>query len=336
MLSNVITGFIVISSLLQVPLPMAMNAGVYPVPTVTSDNAKQTEQVTQKSEDFEWRVLQQMHASEEASAPIKKSQQVDPAIGARAAILIDGKSQHVLWQKNPDAELSIASITKLMTALVWFDHQPVEGLNHIHTFAPEEDQPDGKELNLPNGSQLSTLNLLNGAIVGSNNDMISGLAHTTNLNDEQYVQAMNEKAKAIGMTHATFADTTGLSAGNTATVSDVARLAQVAFWNEKIATPAGQAEHRQETLDGAFKNTIYTTDKLLYDRSLDVIAGKTGYITQAGYCVVVKLRVPAASGGAEDDSVIIVILGAGSDDARFTQAKKLAQWAFTEFDWSNK
>ena len=336
MLSNVITGFIVIASVLQVPLPVAIGESVYPVPTVTSDNVKQTEELTQQSEDFEWRLLQKMHASEEAAAPIKKSQQVDPAIQARAAILIDGKSQHVLWQKNPDAELSIASITKLMTALVWFDHQPAEGLSHIHTFAPEEDQPDGKELNLPNGSQLSTLNLLNGAIVGSNNDMIVGLAHTTNLNDAAYVTAMNEKAKAIGMRNTTFADMTGLSAANTATVSDVARLAQVAFWNDTIATPAGQPTHQQETLDGSFKNTIYTTNKLLYDRSLDVTAGKTGYIPQAGYCVVVKIAVPESAGGGADDSVIVVVLGAGSDDARFTQTKKLSEWAFSEFDWSNK
>ncbi len=336
MLSNVITGFIVIASVLQVPLPIAIGESVYPVPTVTSDNVKQTEQVTQKSEDFEWRVLQQMHASEQAAAPIKKSQQVDPTVQARAAMFIDGKSQHVLWQKNPDAAVPIASITKLMTALVWFDHQPTEKLNHIHTFAPEEDQPDGKELNLPHGAQLSALNLLNGAIVGSNNDMIVGLAHTTSLTDEAYISAMNEKAKAIGMRNTTFADMTGLSAKNTATVYDVARLAQVAFWNANIATPAGQATHRQETLDGSFKNTIYTTNTLLYDRSLDVTAGKTGYIPQAGYCVVVKIAVPESAGGDADDSVIVVILGAGSDDARFTQAKKIAEWAFADYDWSNK
>lgn len=336
MLSNVITGFIVISSLLQVPLPMAMNAGVYPVPTVTSDSAKQIEEVTQQSEDFEWRVLQKMHANQIENPPIKKSQQVDPAIAARAAIILDAKSQHVLWQKNPDAPLPIASITKLMTALVWFDHQPQEGLQHIHTFAPEEDQPDGKELNLPHGAQLSTLNLLNGAIVGSNNDMIVGLAHTTTLNDEAYINEMNEKARAIGMRNTTFADMTGLSAKNTATVSDVARLAQVAFWNEIIATPAGQAQHLQETLDGSFKNTIYTTNQLLYDRSLNVIAGKTGYIPQAGYCLVVKIAVPESAGGGEDDSVIVVILGAESDPGRFTQAKKLANWAFSDYDWSNK
>lgn len=335
MLSHAITGFVIISSLLKVPLPIAIGADVYPVPTVKNASAEQMVATEEKTGDFEWRLLKKLHGEYNVPAPAKKSDSIDPIIQAKAAIIVDGRSQHVLWQKNPDEPLPIASITKLMTTLVWFDHQPLAGLEHIHTVAPEENRPLGKEIDLPLGTKISAQNLLHGSLIASNNDMMVALAHTTAIPDKQYIEFMNKKARALGMNQTTFADMTGLSSANRATIGDVARLARVAFWNKRVEEPAGQATHFQESADGAIRYQVVTTNHLLYEKDLEIIAGKTGYIPAAGYNLVVKVRVPESAGGTQEDYVIVAVLGTASDAARFEQAKRALDWAFQEYQWGN-
>lgn len=317
MLNQFLVSMAVMSQLLGVPLPEAFSVeGSYVVPTTVSNGASH----------FEWRLQPGFEAA--ITPPTRVDVDDGPDIDARAAMIMDVNTQRILWQKNPDAVLPIASITKLMTALIWLDHQPAAGMDHVHTFAPEEDTPGGKELNLGHGRQLRAFDLLRSTIVGSDNDTAMALVATTQLPTLQFVELMNTKARALAMAHTSFDDPTGLSSKNVASVADVALLARAAFQQSEIQTPAQMKEHLQETVDTHELTRVATTNRLLFDPDVSIIGGKTGYTTEAGYCVVVQVRDPQSG-----RDIIAVVLGAPTELGRFDDAKKLALWAFEHYTW---
>ncbi len=317
MLNQFLVSMAVVSHLLGVPLPQALaTENVYVVPTA----------ITNGAEHFEWRLLHELEA--DITPPTKIDMDAGPDIDARAAMIMDVNTQRILWQKNPDAVVPIASITKLMTALVWLDYQPPAGMDHVHTFAPEEDTPGGKELNLGHGRQLRAFDLLRSSIVGSDNDTAMALVATTELPPAQFVELMNAKTRSLAMTHASFEDPTGLSSKNVATAADVALLARAAFQQSEIQAPAQMREHFQETVDTHELSRVATTNKLLFDAEITIVGGKTGYTTEAGYCVVIQARDPQSG-----RDIIAVVLGSATEQGRFDDAKKLALWAFEHYTW---
>ncbi|MFH1426148.1 MAG: serine hydrolase [Candidatus Kerfeldbacteria bacterium] len=343
MFNHFILSLTIISYLLGIPLPDALQQDVYIVPTIierieegAAEQAKLAEQAEQaeqaeannaaKKEEFQWRLEKKVPDQEKP--PVPKDYTRGPVINAGAAIVLDQGSKNILWQKNPDDVASIASITKLMTALVWLSNKPEDGFEHVHTFAPEEDVTLGKELQLPYGSQVTAQDLLRTMLVASYNDAALALAHTTGLTDEEFVKKMNRKAKAIGMQNTTFRDQTGLYTTNRATVHDVALLALEAFSKPTIAEASAMPEYAYSTL-GGLQVVATATNALLFDDTVDVVVGKTGYLIEAGYCLVVKAKVPGT-----DRYVIAVVLNTESDSSRFAEMKKLLTWTFDHYAWN--
>lgn len=336
MLNYFLVSLGIISYVLGISLPQALEADSYVVPTVLTAEADPDAGGEQSGDEgsipeseFTWQVMENIRTT--VLPPSKIDADTGPdTITARGALIMDVSTKRVLWQKNPDTITPFASITKLMTALVYLDHQPEDGLQHVHTLSAEDNTPDGKELNLPEGEKLTTFDLLRSSIVGSDNDTAMALAHSTGYSNQVFVGLMNEKAHMLGMKHAMFADQTGLSARNVATPYDIALLAREAFSKSDIQQPAMMAEHLQETVDSHHVSRVVTTDKLLYDRDLTIVGGKTGYTDEAGYCFVVKARVPGS-----DREVIAVILGAASEQGRFDEAKKLLLWTFAHYNFGS-
>jgi len=337
MLNYFLVSLGIISSVLGVSLPQALEVDSYVVPTVLTEVAVNeqnpaavpsvAEPSDSRSPGFSWQVVKNIRTT--AVPPKKMDDDTGPdELAARGAVIMDLSTKQILWQKNPDAQMPLASITKLATALVWLDHQPEGGLQAVYTLAPEDNTPGGKELNLPDGEQLTTFNLLRSSIVGSDNDTAMALAHSTGYSDQVFVGLMNEKARMLGMKRTEFADQTGLSAQNISTPHDVAMLAAEAFRQPDIQEPAMMTEHRQETVGTGHISRVATTDRLLFDRDVVVTGGKTGYTEEAGYCFVVQARVPDS-----EREIIAVILGAPTEQGRFDEAKKLLLWSFAHYSW---
>jgi D-alanyl-D-alanine endopeptidase (penicillin-binding protein 7) len=319
MLNYFLASAAILSHLLNLSTAEALQANVHVVPTVREATG---------TSQFSWQV--QPNLRTELRPPVlRKYDDKDPQIEAVTALVLDEATGQVLWQKNPDQVVPIASITKLMTALVWFDHQPPAGFGHVHTVAPEQDTPEGKELNLPHGAQLTTHDLLNIALVASNNDTALGLAQSTSLPNTDYVALMNAKARSLGLDTMHFTDATGLSAENVATAEEVARLARAAFAVPALAEAASQPDFSFSTIDGGISRRVYTTNQLLFDDAVEIVAGKTGYTLEAGYCLVVQATVPNS-----DRTVIAVVLGTDHETARFEQAKKLLLWTYNNYVWN--
>lgn len=291
------------------------------------EETKQTYIVpTIEKERFEWTLEHKIRT--EYSAPKKISEDVDADVSVRSAFIMDANTQQILWQKDPEEAVPMASISKLMSMMVWLEHQPAQGFDAVYTMTPEDDTPGGKELNLSHGSNISTNDLFHASLVASYNDTVMALMHSSPLSEEEFIDAMNIKAAALGMENAQFVEPTGLSEENRATVSDIAKMARAAFATPEIEEAVTQDSYTFRVEGEDFDRSAYTTDQLLYDTDLDVIAGKTGYTEEAGYCLVVKAREP--NSGRE---VIAVVLGADSEEARFEEMKQLIQWTFTNYAW---
>lgn len=250
------------------------------------------------------------------------------SLNAWSAIAIDADTGMVLWEKNPDTVLPIASITKLMTASIWLDNQPSAGFDHVHTVAPEGDTPIGKELNLPHLAQISTRELWDATLVASTNDTAMALVHSTTLGEQGFIDAMNRRAQTLGLTNTAFADPTGLSERNTSTAHDIAQLARHAFSHSEIQEATQLAGVRPTTVDGISGRYLTSTNALLSNDALEIVGGKTGYIPEAGYCLVLQIRIPDT-----DRDIITVVLGTPSSDARFTETSRLIDWVQQYYSW---
>lgn len=340
MLNQTLISLVIAAHLLGVSLPQLMAEGVYVAPTWLGDDAEGTTTVEQRilpavadgvarQEGFTPSVLRRFLPvnSNRPQPPFKLGSSQGPAVSARAGVLMDAATGMVLWQKNPDSVRSIASITKLMTALVYVDHQPTDGMDHVHTLAPEENAVVGYNLTLASGTQISTGSLFAAMLVGSLNNAALALNGATGLSADDFIHAMNQRAQEFGMTHTKFVDQTGVNDGDQGTVGDIALLAKQAFTHPEITQYAQTTSLEIRDVSGNAVRTVRTTDHLLTSNpDLEIQGAKTGTTNAAGYCFVFQVKI-------EGHSVIGVILGDTSDANRFTDAETMIQWTSEQFDW---
>ncbi|MBU0671304.1 MAG: serine hydrolase [Patescibacteria group bacterium] len=259
-------------------------------------------------------------------APQRNGENLTPEnVLAKAAIAVDRKSGEILWQKNQEEQMPIASITKLMTALVFLDHNP--GWEHLHKMTNEENWLIGANMPAGEGEEVSTFDLFRTALVGSRNNAALALSHSTGISDENFKKLMNEKAKMLSMENTHFEEPTGLDEADVSTAQDLARLARAAFGHQTILKPMTQETHELKRSGSEDVYTVKNTNRLIKEPDTFVIAGKTGYTEEAGYCFL---------GLAENetgDQIVIAVLGMDTDWGRFEEAEKIAEWTFNNYQW---
>lgn len=249
-----------------------------------------------------------------------------PEVEARSVAVLTDDGNVWLTSKDAARTQPIASITKLMTALVFLEHNP--GWDEIYTIE-RADIVAGGRINFFWGEQMKIRDLFNASLIGSDNGATLSLARSTGLSDEEFIVAMNKRAKQLGLMQTEFADAVGLDNRNLSNAKDVARLAQAALNQADIAATTGKSAYSFDTVQGKNK-MIESTDWLLdgdLPDSIEAIGGKTGYTEEAGYCFVGRFK------DASGRSIIAVVLDSGGINERFQQASILARWAFTYCQW---
>lgn len=202
----------------------------------------------------------------------------EPSTSAASAILIDGESGRMLYAQNAEEERPIASITKLMTALVAVCAHPA--LSDVVTIRPEWTGIEGSSMYLRAGEELTLEELLYGLLLSSGNDAAVAIAGYCAGDVDTFVSWMNEKAVELGMSHTRFADPNGLSdEGHYSTAADMARLAQAVLAHETLARIAST---RSATVAG---RALTNHNKLLW-RYEGCTGLKTGYTDAAGRTLV--------------------------------------------------
>ncbi len=249
---------------------------------------------------------------------------------AKAVAVIDWETGAVLFEKNAGQPLPIASLTKLMTALVVLDGRPDWRRTVIMT---EDDQQIGDLPMLLPGEEFAVGDLFNLSLIASSNDAAVALARSTGLSRDEFLGRMNALAGEMGMERAEFHDVTGLDPRNVAAARDVALLVRKALSVEEIRKTVRLQSYEYAPINGP-KRRARSTDQLL-DSFLsrppfDFLGGKTGYIDEAGYCF------GAAAQNGDGDRVVAVVLGAANKDERFREVKKLIYWAFDAFAWPGR
>lgn len=247
---------------------------------------------------------------------------------AQSAIVVDAESGVPLFVKRPDEVRAIGSITKLMSALVFLHTNP--DLTQKVTLVTD-DYVGGGRVYLRFDDAVFLRDVLKASLVGSDNTATNAFARLSGLGTEAFVAAMNAKAAELGMTSSMFVDLTGVGSGNVSTARDLTKLLAAAEANETMrgimptsATTVTQASGY--AVDIAATNELL--DSYLNFDGYQIVAAKTGYIPQAGYCLASAIE-------HEGHRIRVVALGADSKAARFSDVKGLAAWTFSVFSWED-
>lgn len=245
---------------------------------------------------------------------------------ASSALVIDEATGKVLYSKNSDQRHSIASITKLFTALVFLDFNP--GWDKVYQLK-KQDRREGGKVYVWTGEKISVKDLFHLSLVASGNTETLALVNSTGLGEELFVKKMNEKAQQLGLKSTVFEDPIGLDEGNISTAEEIARFAKLALSKPEISKAVTMSKWKFSTVAGR-KAVVSSTDELLGDRlqcNAKVVGGKTGYNNRAGYCFVGKFNNP------DENTVISVVLGETSKQTRFSETEKLIGWAYDNYQW---
>jgi D-alanyl-D-alanine carboxypeptidase (penicillin-binding protein 5/6) len=259
--------------------------------------------------------------------PVKIDGGYDLSIAASSSIAIDRDSGAVLWDQDSDAVRPIASITKLMTALVFLSAKP--DMDKIYQLQAEDVRVGGKSYIYP-GDQIKVKDLFYLTLVGSDNTAAVALARSIGLSEAEFVVKMNQQAKEFGLLNTKFNDISGLNDGNVSTAKEVLMLAKRCLATPQIRDTTIEENYEFSTLSGR-KVQVVSTDQLLSIFPIDginIIGGKTGHTDEAGYCFVGEFS------NADGHKIMSVVMGTNSDADRFAQTKKLVKWAYDNYTWN--
>jgi D-alanyl-D-alanine endopeptidase (penicillin-binding protein 7) len=239
-----------------------------------------------------------------------------PDVRAAAAVIYDPSTQEVLWEENGQDPRSIASITKVMTAVVYLTDE-LDVTREVEIAGI--DVYRARHTYLRGGERVRIDDLVHLLLIASDNAAARTLARISPWGPEGFVDHMNATAQELGLTQTHYADPSGLDPANVSSARDMARLIAYASADERIASVMRKADHQLTTSRRTL--TVHNTNRLL-GTDLDVRGGKTGFIRSSGYCLATLLRLPQT-----DQQVAVVILGARSSTGRFMETRHLANWA---------
>ncbi len=251
----------------------------------------------------------------------------DPQIGAESAISVwvdnSGGQEKVLFQKNADEQLLIASLTKLMTADIVLENYNLSDTATISKAAVDQ----GGDFNA--GEVFTVDTLLHAMLIMSDNSAAFALAEK--MGTDKFVSLMNQKAKDIGLSDTYYSNSVGYGTENHSSVKDMVKLAKYIYENKpSIFQISITPEANIYNLNGTLHHKIKSTDLLFADSSVSwkdqIIGSKTGTNDPAGECLVLLIKSPDGKG-----YIINVIL---KSEDRFGEIKNLVNWLYSSYNWN--
>ena len=244
-----------------------------------------------------------------------------PEIASGSAMIVDLQTNQVIYSSHPDLVRPIASITKLMTAMVVLDaHLPLD--EKIKVDISHTPEMKGIYSRVRLNSEISRKDMLLLALMSSENRAAASLAHHYPGGYDAFIRAMNAKAKALGMTHTRYVEPTGLSTSNVSTASDLIKLLVAT----KQYPLLGQLSTTREDM-ATFSNPAYTlpfrnTNHLVYRDNWNIQLTKTGFTNAAGHCLVMRTVI-------NNKPVALVVMDAFGKYTHFADASRLRTWIET-------
>ncbi|MCF8197492.1 MAG: D-alanyl-D-alanine endopeptidase [Sulfuritalea sp.] len=238
------------------------------------------------------------------------------AVRSSAALVLDQATGKVLFEKNPGAVLPIASITKLMTAMVVLDAKP--DLREVLKIGTDDiDTLKGTRSKLRVGTQLEREEMLRLALMSSENRAASALSRHYPGGRDAFVAAMNAKAESLHLVDTRFEDPTGLTAANVSSPRDLAKMVDAAH-QYPLIREFSTATEGEVSIAGRSRH-FHNTNTLVNNRNWEIGLSKTGYISEAGKCLVMQAWL-------NNKPTIIVLLDSWGRMTRIGDANRIKHW----------
>lgn len=262
--------------------------------------------------------------ADEPDATVGRLHSVDPRklfLRSEVGLVWDERAGQPLYARRADEPRPIASLTKLMTALVILDSGlPLDEL--IEITPADRDRLRGSRSRLRYGMRLSRLELLQAAIGVSDNRAAAALARTYPGGREALVNAMNEKTWKLGMVYTRFTDPTGLDSGNVSSAADLARLGRALEAYPLVGALSTAGDFRLTDARSGEVMAFYNTNYLVRNAAWNISLSKTGYLAAAGNCLLMRATI-------DEQPVTIVLLNSWGKLSKFGDANRIRQWLST-------
>ena len=237
---------------------------------------------------------------------------------SHAAIVYDERDNQVIMARNAEEVVPVASLTKLMTAIVILDAEL--DMDEVITITKEDkDRIRYSKSRLKYGTKFTRQDLLLISLAASENRAASALARTYPGGTEAFVNAMNHKAQSLGLTHTRFADAAGLSNDNVSTAQELMQLTKAASEYPLIREYTTQTRHSITDLNSQREITFGNTNRLVRKISWPITLSKTGFTKDAGNCLVMQTRINARP-------VIIVLLESWGKLSKYGDSNRIKKW----------
>ena len=238
-----------------------------------------------------------------------------PRLHVKAAYVVDANNR-VLFEKNPDRILPIASLTKLVTTMVFLQTSP--DWDRVIEIVPE-DVRHSSRTRIRAREEITVRDLFHASLMSSDNAATKALVRTCGVPTDEFVRRMNLLVDSLGVPETHFIEPTGLSEQNVSTAQGMARILRAATANDVVSAITQKTEYTFTS--NRRIHHLVNTNRLLRSQ-WDITGGKTGFIQEAGYCLVTNVKGPTGV------DVTAVVLGAPSNALRFAEARRILDWTF--------
>jgi D-alanyl-D-alanine endopeptidase (penicillin-binding protein 7) len=245
-------------------------------------------------------------------------------LNLRSAIAIDNETHRVLYCYNAENKVPIASISKLLTAMVILDNYWPDS---VMTITSEDARQSSRSI-FRVGDKVTVRDLLHTALIRSDNRAARALARSVSGTVEAFALKMNERALRIGLENTEMFEPTGLDERNRSTAVDCARLINYAILYPELARITSLKNYSFKLINRKRLKRIVNTNKLVFSK-YKIVAGKTGYISESNYCLTTIIE------DGKGKQVTVVVLGAPGPQTRFREARRLAAYAFKKLGSSS-
>lgn len=246
-----------------------------------------------------------------------------PAIASRAAVILDERTGDMLYEKNSAEVLPIASLSKLIAVRVFLDASP--DIERVVSYEENDakrtyqyvDYPwEAATLKLTDGDTLTVRDLIYSALVGSANNAIETLVRSSGMAREQFIENMNLFARDLGLLSVYFDEPTGLSPNNVSSAAEYALLAWETLQTPLISKASTTKTYSFSTINTNTRHAIKNLNPLVSAGDLALTGSKTGYLREAGYCLITRVMSGA-------NPLIAVTFGDGSMKASAKSIREL-------------
>ena len=239
-------------------------------------------------------------------------------LASAKALIVNQETGETIFAKGTSVLTPIASVTKLMTAMVMLDAKLP--MNELLTISDEDvDYLKSSSSRLPVGTRLSRLEMLQLALMASENRAASALGRNYPGGKEIFVRVMNAKAIELGMSSSHFADPTGLDSNNMSTAEDLVRMVKAAYQYVDIRRVTTTAHYEVYLGGRGYPTNFNNTNGLVREGNWEIGLSKTGYITEAGRCLVMQAMIAG-------QPMIIVLLDSNGKLTRIGDANRIRKW----------